>query len=232
MRGPNIQSDADEYIDTLWQKWSEKPSNELRNELFSVHFQWLKKMVNRFFSKYKFPTLEWDDCLQYSSLALLEAIDRFNPSRGVPFKSFVYKRIEGAMLNGAYRESASGSKSSSSRVQLEWLENRPTEDGDELDTLVGYVLDVAYDTLLSISDSDLSSGSNPYNAYAEYRQEGMIRSLIDALDEPDHTIMRMYYLESVAFKTIAILQGISSSRTSQIHRRALRKIRELYEDTY
>jgi RNA polymerase sigma factor for flagellar operon FliA len=235
--GPHYLTEEDEYVEVLWQKWSENPSNELRNELFNVYFQWLKTVVSRFFSKYKFPTLEWDDCLQYSSLALLESIDRYNPTRGVPFKSFVYKRIEGAMLNGAYKETSQGKKSTTSRVELDWLDdsstdNSSTDDGGELDTLIGYVLDVAYDTLLSKPVAEMSSLSNPYNAYAEYRQAGMIRDLIDALGEPDHAIMRMYYLESVAFKIIAKLQGLSKSRISQIHKRALRKIRNLYEDTY
>jgi RNA polymerase sigma factor for flagellar operon FliA len=63
-------------------------------------------------------------------------------------------------------------------------------------------------------------------------QRDILRKAIDALGEREQVLVKMHYFESVPFESIAEKMGVSKQRISQMHTRAIRKLRESLSSTH
>ena len=75
----------------LFQKYKEKPTTELRNEIVESHLY----MVDILIKKYLGKGVEYDDLYQVGSLALVSAVERFDPDKGFEFSTFATPTILG-----------------------------------------------------------------------------------------------------------------------------------------
>jgi RNA polymerase sigma-B factor len=77
----------------LWRRWTEERDPTARAALVDLHLPLARRMARR----YAGVAEPYDDLLQVASLGLLNAIDRFDPTQGTPFRGFAKPTILGEL---------------------------------------------------------------------------------------------------------------------------------------
>src|SRR5690349_12464844 len=85
-------------LSELWEKYQEHKSPELRIELITMYAPLVRFVVGRLGIP---PTslLDMEDLIGYGTIGLINAIDRYDPARGVRFEAFATPRIRGAVID-------------------------------------------------------------------------------------------------------------------------------------
>ncbi len=227
---------------------------QLRQELVVYYAPLVKKQALRLRSSFdKLSDLE--DVVQEGILVLMRTLDSFDPARGIPFESYAALRVRGGMLDylrGQYwaprsvhqkaREISEARQTLAQRLGREPL---PAELAEEL----GISLEAYSRTLQKISSMTVLSLDTAF--YEPESEEGfslaatgeenpelvvqqkMVRerlaNAIRSLPEKEQTVLSLYYAEGLKAKEIAELLGVSVPRVSQIHHRALLRLRGILE---
>ncbi len=88
----------DEEVDRLWLSYKENPTRENREKLI-IHYAPLVKQVAARVSSGLPPSVEFSDLVSYGIFGLLDAIQRFDLSRGIKFETYAIARIKGAIID-------------------------------------------------------------------------------------------------------------------------------------
>ncbi len=111
----------------LWWKYRRTGKTHLRNEIVSLYQGWVIGRVRTFaYAR----GLDWADLWGAAVIALIEAIDRFDPSCGVPFFAFAARRVNGSLYEALRRDSVRHAFAREAR-------RRRNRDGDGRDCRVG-----------------------------------------------------------------------------------------------
>ncbi len=188
-----------------------------------------------------------DDLIGYGTIGLIEAVDRFDPTRNTSFESYAITRIRGSIYD-ELRASDFLSRGSRKKVKnlskiVSELENKlgryPTdkEIAKELsitDEELRQIQQEAQIGLFSLDETRDSSEdgysvidtiSNNETSALEELEESELKSLllkaIDGLPEREKTVLGLYHYKRLTFKEIAQIMEFSESRASQVHARAI-----------
>jgi len=225
--------DRDEEADlrSLWDDWFESRSSRSRNEIFSYYQAWMQKVASSLFLKYRYPLMEWDDYVQYCSIGLIDAINKYERNYNVPFEKYAYLRLKGELLNGLsnFSKSSSGGEGGQN-INIEYLTQQYEESEDPFDVILNVALDLAFDRVLTAGfESGSDNMCNPAEVYLKFEESSIIYGLVEKLEFSQRCVIEQYYKNFQSFSVIAKLLGVSRSRVSQIHSSAVRKLRFLYE---
>lgn len=88
-----------EDIDAAWLEYAKNPTAKMKNKL-AKHYAGLAYKISASFAHKKPNVLDFDDVLQEARMGLLDAIDKFDPSRGYQFSTYAQQRIRGAVIDG------------------------------------------------------------------------------------------------------------------------------------
>jgi RNA polymerase sigma factor for flagellar operon FliA len=88
----------EEYIDQLWKEYKQNNDEKAREELILHYLPMIKSVVNRLSARIP-PHITSDELESYGLLGLLDAITKFEPSRGTDFAAYSKIRIKGAVLD-------------------------------------------------------------------------------------------------------------------------------------
>lgn len=172
---------------------------------------------------------DWlEDCISVGYEALLKSARRYDPNRGVPFKSFAFLRIRGAVVDYLHRHGFRRPLQSSDGV----CDERKRFEGQE--TALLNVLDYTADLcvmhrLLFWEESELISDELTPEEAALWREEmELIPKLVDKLSAQDRAILRDRYFSGKPFHQIAEDLGVSRGWLSRLHGKALSNLRTLY----
>ena len=107
-----------------WSEYRAQKSPLLRVQLVEEYLPLARIIAAQIFAKRVNDEVEFDDYLQYARIGLLEAIDRYDPLKGIRFSSFADSRIRGAVLNALESQSEKHQQiSMSKRLATERLES-------------------------------------------------------------------------------------------------------------
>ncbi|HSY29558.1 MAG TPA: sigma factor, partial [Burkholderiaceae bacterium] len=90
----SIEADPD------WTEFHLDRNVDARSRIIESYLPFTRMMAAKTYAKRTCSELEFQDYLQYATIGLVEAVDRFDPNRGVKFETFSATRITGAILNG------------------------------------------------------------------------------------------------------------------------------------
>lgn len=90
---------ADEHMPT-WLHWHDTRAPALRQQLIQAYLAHAKMLAAKTYATRTHDDVPFADYYQLASVGLIEAVDRYDPHRGVKFQSYSSKRIVGAILNG------------------------------------------------------------------------------------------------------------------------------------
>lgn len=220
----------------LWNEFQRAHAAGAREALFTHYVPFAKAIAGRLYRRHTRGDIEIKELYQLAYAGLLEAIDRYDPSRGVPFRAYAGHRISGSVRDGA-------AHMSEVREQISWhaqLRRERTrslvEDGavgsespiERLSEVagalaIGFMLE---GTGLYAQDEceRLPMPKSGYESAAWTEMVADLTSELDALDTREQTIVRQHYVNGVSFDIIASVLGVTKGRVSQIHRSALLKL--------
>lgn len=229
-----------EDLDQLWSEFRATADPQLRNRLVVQYSPLVKYVAGRLRTRMP-ESVEQDDLVSDGVLGLIDAIARFEPSRGLSFQTFAVPRIRGAIIDGMRSmdfvpRSVRDKLRTVHRAQvtLEERLGRAPEDGEvarEIGIPVQQLRDLRRQANASHANLDDFDLADEFTSAADHGiEEGdMTASLmrvVDQLGERDQVIIALYYFEGLTLAEIGQVLGVTESRVSQVHRRATGSLRE------
>lgn len=215
---------------SLWRRLRYENRRACRETIFSRYHELARRIALGEYRRRPAYGLDRSDFEQLAYGGLLEAIDRFDPLRGVPFDAFARRRIRGAISDGLARSSESAAQyTQRRRLELERLRSINAEGSQAgLDPIVE-LSDIAIALAIGFiaegaTEQDHGSASS-YGSLAWREMEIDVLREIELLPPNERSVLQQHYLKGVSFKHIAQMLGVSKGRVSQLHRAALTKLR-------
>lgn len=236
--GPDTPAALSDEEAMLWRATRDTNSLDARQKLFAAYLPFSRQIAARHHRERRGSDVELQDLRQLACAGLLEAIDRFEPDRGVPFRSYAARRISGSILNGIAKMSevreqiATRNRLRQERLRSLSLDGAQTaSSADPMRALAELAVGLAIGFMLE--DSALLAGEDQPdrrpNAYESLAWKDLLRRLhveIDSLPDRERLILRGHYLDGVPFEQLGALLGISKGRVSQLHKAAIVRIRK------
>jgi RNA polymerase sigma factor for flagellar operon FliA len=222
---------------TLWRALRTEGSTAAREILFSTYASFARQIATRHFRDRRSGDIEHQDLCQLAFAGLLEAIDRFDPDRGLPFRGYASRRISGSILDGVAKMSEMREQISfRNRMRADRVRSLTAEALDDLSiaeamqALSDIVAGLAVGFMLESGGLVVADGEPDRRptAYESLAWKDTLRRLgreLEDLPDRDRAILRHHYLDSMTFEQIGALLGLSKGRISQLHRSALGMLR-------
>lgn len=197
-------------------------------------------------------SIDIGDLIQDGVIGLIDAARRFDEGRGIKFETFAERRIRGAMID-ALRKDAWPRGVRRQRRELEAAREQLRRELGCEPSLADLAAKVGSDekrlgrTIVRInaieSTSPLASGDNldestlpaalvpseperPDNAYERSETKERMRAAIASLPPREQKVIGLYYYGEATMKQIGAEIGVNESRVSQLHARAIRRLRD------
>ncbi len=191
-----------------------------RNEALVEWYPMVERIAHRAAVTYGLPaSVDASDLVSCGVLGLAEAWDRYDPERGVAFEAFAIPRIKGAVID-AIRAA-------------DWVprkaRQRARETGEQLAVLVSMDEDRSTDSSDRIPAAERLAdhgAPEPGSALMESEDKRELMGTLNRLPERERMIVTLHYFEGVPLQEIARSLGVTESRVSQLHTRALRMMRD------
>ena len=225
----------DDCVQMLWDQWHDRHEPVVRNALVVRYSPWARMVARDVYMRVHSLGDAWQDCTQNALIGLLEAIDRFDPNRSVKFETYARHRVRGAVFNGlrTLRESlVQGSQEGArtyDQTSMVVERARSLDDGSASDSLDAFVaITVGLGLGFLLDEGSFPGIKTPSDAYAELEKEELrafIAEALEQLGEREQMIITLHYYHHVPFVDIAFRLGITKGRVSQLHKRALDRLR-------
>ena len=229
-------------------------TTENREEVIKRYSPMIKYVANRIAMRLP-PHIEVDDLISVGVLGLMDAISKYDSSRGAKFKTYAEFRVRGAILDElramdwvprSIRQKASNVDKVVQTLQAKL--SRSPED-EEVAEEMGISLNQFHDTLnetksipvFSLEDLGIAKDSgeqqslldclagkadaDPQTQIRLIELKEIIAKAIDALPEKERLMVSLYYYEELTMKEIGAVLDITESRVSQIHSKAVYRLR-------
>lgn len=212
-------------------------------EFVATHEPLVRKLALRVRDEYDISTA-LEDLMGYGYAGLLQARERFDSSRGVPFKSYAYYRIRGAILDGVREMARLPRRAHAQRKAAEVLDRAAEEAAEARASRPADRVDVAA-TLQSIDDIITRTSAAfviaaigqaerqppaPDVAAIGTQESGRVRAALGRLPERERALLEGYYFGDRTLEELGRAMGISKSWASRLHSRAIRSLRDAMAD--
>lgn len=236
----------------LWEEYAKAKSPEVREKIILEYAPLVKVVAGRL-SMYLGYNVEYEDLVSYGIFGLIDAIDKFDFLKDVKFETYASLRIRGAILDqirkmdwiprtirqkqkkidavireieARYGRSATDEEISAGlgitgEEYLDWQSqmkitnvvslNEFLEQGSEVPNEAAQSKSVQFDSPEEVLERD--------------ELKKMLAESLELLTEKERKVIVLYYYEDLTLKEISNILGVSESRISQLHTRALQKMR-------
>ncbi len=241
-------ADPEQELAEQWARWSRRGATSARDHLI-VHYSPLVKFVAGRVGAGLPRSVDPADLVGYGVFGLIDAIDKFDLTRGIKFETYAAPRIRGAIYDGL-REldwvprtvRARGRQIEMAIAELERTRGAsPTEaelaehlsiSEDELASWLSEVASTTVGTLDRViaggaepEASDDAHGASPALATEANELRGIIRAGIRELPERERLVISLYYEEGLTLGEIGDILGLTEARVSQLHARSVLQLR-------
>ncbi|BCS80489.1 FliA/WhiG family RNA polymerase sigma factor [Anaerocellum diazotrophicum] len=232
----------------LWEKFTKTKDPKIKEQLI-IKYMPLVKLVAGRMAIYFGGNVEYDDLVSYGSIGLLDAIEKFDSQKGVKFETYAYTRIKGAIIDCVRSQdflprSIRQKAKEIERAYIEIEKEGKTPTVQEVAKRIGISIDelqklqekissgmiISLESFLEQNYESKIGGLEDFVSQPEHFIENeelreVLRQQIDSLMENERMVIVLYYYEDLSIKEIAKILGVSESRVSQLHTRALLKLR-------
>jgi RNA polymerase sigma factor for flagellar operon FliA len=224
----------------------------VRDRLITEYLPFVRRIVYRM-AVHLPSNVDVDDLVQAGIIGLIQSIDRYDATRDNSLATYAAFRIRGAVLcELRSRDVLSRGNRKKVRemrkayIRLEQQLGRDAEDVEvaaELGMTAQEFEDIrriAGTSLVSLEDMELTSGCDKENLLKQLvsgeEQDALaltrikeiriaLASAIETLPEKEKMVISLYYADELTLKEIGEVLGVSESRVSQIHSRAVMRLR-------
>jgi RNA polymerase sigma factor FliA len=236
-KGPEGPAGEDEA--GLWRRFHGENDAAARTRLIELHVPFARILAAKLFAARRVRETEFEDYLHYALIGMIEAVDRFDPSRNVLFRTFAAHRIQGSILNDVERLSERDEQLAlKSRLRKQRLQS--LREGDEEGGRVSPLFERMAEVAVGLALGYMLEGSGMYVTPEESRAEDVysgqelkqlratIQAIVEILPGREKDVIKYHYFHALGVEEIGDILGLSKGRVSQIHHQALRNLRELY----
>ena len=222
-----------------------------RNALINETLPLIKHIAHRVSTRLP-ANVEIRDLINAGVLGLLDAIEKFEPERGVKFRTYAEVRIRGAILDSLRnldwaprslrKKSKDLEKTYADLTQKlgraatdEEVSEAMGENIEDFHALIDQLHGLTVGSFENLSDSEDSEnyinyypddGSNdPYAKFESRELTTILTDAIEDLPEKERLVLSLYYYEEFTMKEIGALLGVNESRVSQLHTKATLRMR-------
>ena len=236
----------------LWEEYDKTKSPEVREKII-LEYAPLVKMVAGRLSMYLGYNVEYEDLVSYGIFGLIDAIDKFDSLKDVKFETYASLRIRGAILDQirkmdwiprTIRQKQKKIDAAIKEIEAKCGRSATDEEiaaslGISNDEYIDWQSQMKVTNVVSLNEfleqgSEIPSDNN-YNRNAQFdgpeeviERDELKRILAEALElltEKEQKVILLYYYEDLTLKEISSILEVSESRISQLHTRALQKMK-------
>jgi RNA polymerase sigma factor for flagellar operon FliA len=249
---PDMGAASDEEDFRLWKEYKETQNPTIRERLILKYSSFVKYVAGRM--AINLPSnVEYDDLVSYGIFGLLDAIDKFDPDRNVKFKTYAKTRIRGAILDElrvldwtprSIRQKSKQLEKAMSDLEAH-LGREPSD--EEICAQLNMTLkdlhrlydDTKQSLMMSLDEGDPEGEGNvsrkdfledvqlvtPEKNAERNDLKKILAAEISRLSERERLVIVLYYFEQLTSKEIGKILGVSDSRISQLHTKAVLRLR-------
>lgn len=201
--------------------------------------------------------IEYEDLVSYGIVGLMDAINKFDKSRGMKFSTYASIRIKGSMIDELRKNSpiSKGAVDKLNRYNnaIEDLQkefgreptvneicaklNISVKDMVEVENYINYISIVSLENLIFSGDDDIpimgtiedDKSPSPEKILEEKEQLEYLEKALKMLNEKDNLVLTLYYYEGLTLKKIGNILSVSESRVCQLHSRAIIHLRQVMQ---
>lgn len=234
----------------LWEKYSKTKSLDIREKLILEYSQLVKYVAGRL-SIYFGSHVEYDDLLSFGVFGLIDAIDKFDITKGVKFETYASLRIRGAIIDSireldwvprSVRQKNKELEKVYAEVENELGHSASDKEiadrmGVSVDNLNKMITNVNMSSLVSLDEfleqnyeigfesPDVLKESRPESYIEKNELKQMLGDAIDKLSEKEKMVISLYYFDELTLKEISAIMKVSESRISQLHSKAILRLK-------
>ncbi len=241
-----MEPTTDQSVDELWRRFKTEGDRDARDRLV-VHYAPLVKFVAGRVRSGLPASVDQNDLVSDGVIGLMDAVDKFEPERGLQFQTYAVTRVRGAIVDGlrtsdwvprSVREKIRDIDAAQTRLEAQ-LGRSPTdrEVADELGlsveelrkvyTLTAHTSVVSFETVV---DEDAPGSTTDLPGADDDLPPGFLRAVRE-LAERDQVVVALYYWERLTLAEIGQVLGVTESRVSQLHSRATMQLRRKLLDS-
>lgn len=225
----------------LWQVYKTEQDEAVKEKLIHEYLPLVKRAVSRIRPSLP-PTVSEEDLVGYGLVGLLQAIDRYDVSKGVLFETYGLRRINGAILDGlrvmgwlprTLHQKAR--KLKEAVVELEARLGRVAKEceiadylgisTEEYDMLLKQIAPVV---MVSLEEAvQQAERKAEENVWKEWERKQVLDAIADAirdLPEREQVVLSLYFYEQMTLKEIATVLKVTEGRASQLKTQALIRV--------
>lgn len=224
-----------------------------KEQIIQEYIPLVKYIASRvMFGKNKY--MEYEDLVSYGMIGLMDALSKFDSTKGMKFSSYASIRIKGAIIDELRKnrpiskgamDKLNGYNKAIDELQMELLReptvkeianhlNISLNEVAEIENYINYISMVSLENVIFSDDEDVNlmgviedkNSPSPDSYLEEKEQLEVLTQAIELLKEKDRLILNLYYYEGLTLKEIGIVLSVSESRVCQLHSRAIRNLRE------
>ena len=238
------------YKDKLWNEYAATKSSEVREKLI-LEYAPLVKLVAGRLSMYLGYNVEYDDLVSYGIFGLIDAIDKFDSMKEVKFETYASLRIRGSILDQIRKMDwiprtirQKQKKIDAAMKEIETATGRAATDEEiaqkleiSTDDFADWQSQMKITGVVSLNEFMESGSEIPAEQHNQHRFEEpeeviekeelreVLGQALELLTEKEKKVILLYYYEDLTLKEISNVLEVSESRVSQLHTRALQKMK-------
>lgn len=232
-------------------KAADDATRQAAKEVLILHYSPMIKFVVGRLNIYVGSAVDQEDLISYGIFGLIDAIDKFDHTKGAKFETYASLRIRGAVLDGiraldwvprTMRQKSRQLEEAYKQLEAE-LGREPTdkEVAVKLGIPEGQITDeIKKSSLMSLISLDdyldqnhekdfvaslASDEGSPEGVLAKEELKKELADAISVLTEKEQMVVALYYYEELTLKEISKVLNVSESRVSQIHSKAMLRLR-------
>ena len=235
----------------LWDEYRKKPTQELRERLIIEYSQLVRLVAGRL-SMYLGNNVEYEDLVSYGIFGLIDAIDKFDLTKNVKFETYASLRIRGAILDQIRkmdwipRTVRKRQRQLDEAVKAVEMRTGKTATDEELAAELGLSAEELCDwqsqlkvtNVVSLNEFEENGPEPSFEPGGNERFKGpedvveaaelktMLAESLELLTDKERKVIELYYYEDMTLKEISKILSVSESRVSQLHTKALLKMRK------
>ena len=234
----------------LWETYRKSPTPEMREQIILEYAPLVKVVAGRL-SMYLGYNEEYEDLVSYGIFGLIDAIDKFDMQKDVKFETYASLRIRGAILDQirkmdwiprTVRQKQKKIDEAIRDIEMRTGKNATDEQvagelGLEQEELTEWQSRLKITNVISLNEF-LEQGqepvmdargnshfSQPEDVVSESELKQVLEEALEVLTEKEKKVILLYYYEDLTLKEISKVLEVSESRVSQLHTKALLKMR-------
>lgn len=226
-----------------WLEYQQNRDSTLRDKLIENYLFLVKLVAGRL--AIGLPQhVDKDDLISNGFFGLLEAIERYDPNRGIKFETYAVVRIRGAMLDAIRAQDwvpttirQKAREYEKTVLQLENSLGRSASDseiaaalGISITDLTNLLSKLNTATIMPLEEFAMTETvsnlqANPTQNIEEAEVRETLATAIEKLPEKERTVVTLYYYEGLTLKEISLVLKLSEARISQLHTKAVFRLR-------